>query len=267
MLAPNPSMMTGPGTNSYLLGTTKRAIVDPGPLDLSHLERLLAVGGSALAMVLVTHHHGDHAPLARALADRAGVPLLAYGHSSTSPPDRQLGDGEMIELDEMSVSVVHTPGHASDHLCFFVASAEVTGAPPPMLLTGDHVMSGSTVVIAPLDGDMTKYIESLQRLLKMTESMGTFPIAPGHGDVIPDGRAKLLSYLQHRLEREEMVEAALRHGAASPGELVPLIYTRLAPALARPAAASVWAHLRRLGELNRARSEHPDDPQSRWELR
>ena len=127
-------------------------------------------------------------------------------------------------------------------------------------------MSGSTVVIAPLDGDMTKYLESLERLLFMTESIGTLPIAPGHGEVIPDGRAKLVSYLQHRYEREEMVEAALGHGPANPEELVPLIYSRLAPALFRPAAASVWAHLRRLGELGKATSENSDDPLSRWEL-
>lgn len=266
LLAPNPSVMTGPGTNTYVLGTTKRAIVDPGPNDPVHLERLLALGGAELAAVVVTHHHSDHAPLGRILADRAGVPLLAFGHPAMAEVDVRLSDGDVVELDEMSISVVHTPGHASDHCCFFVWSGSGDRSPPPMLLTGDHVMSGSTVVIPPPDGDMTKYLDSLERLLSMSESIGTFPIAPGHGEVIPDGPSKLAAYVQHRLEREQMVLAALGHGPASSADLVPLIYSRLAPSLVRPASASVWAHLRRLGELGQARTEHPDDPLARWEL-
>ena len=267
LLAQNPSVMTGPGTNSYVLGTTKRVIVDPGPNDAAHLERLLALGGNEIAAVLLTHHHNDHAPLGRVLADRAGVPLLAFGHESMIEPDERLFDGEVIELHEMSITVLHTPGHAADHCCYLVSnSRETASREPPMLLTGDHVMSGSTVVIAPLDGDMTKYLESLERLLSVAESIGTFSIAPGHGDVISDGPAKLRSYLEHRLEREQMVVDALQQGSARPADLVAIIYRRLAPSLIRPAGASVWAHLRRLGELGQASSDDPDDPGATWSL-
>jgi glyoxylase-like metal-dependent hydrolase (beta-lactamase superfamily II) len=264
LVAPNPSVMTGPGTNSYILGSEVRAIVDPGPEDAAHLERLLRLGGDQLAFVLVTHHHRDHAPLGRILADRAGVPLLAFGHASSPEPDRRLLDGDLLDLGDLSIRVLHTPGHASDHCCFLVdASDAAVSWAGAMLLTGDHVMSGSTVVIAPLDGDMSDYIQSLRRLIGL--DIGEFSIAPGHGGIIDDGASKLRSYLDHRLSREQMVEDALSKGPATPQELVPLIYQRLAKSLRGPAASSVWAHLRRLAGLGRASSAAPDDPFARWE--
>jgi glyoxylase-like metal-dependent hydrolase (beta-lactamase superfamily II) len=257
--------MTGPGTNTYLLGTDQVVVIDPGPDDAGHLTSVLAAANGRVAYVLVTHHHSDHAPLARALAAAAGVPLLGFGLAGRFEPDRHLEDGERLAIDGFSLEVLHTPGHASDHLCF-LASADRVGTDDwrtPLLFTGDHVMSGSTVVIAPPDGDMTRYLQSLRRLLE--PSRGAFAIAPGHGDLIEDGPGRVESYLEHRLAREEMVTAALSKGPATADELVPLIYQRLSPALSRAAASSVWAHLRRLHELGSARCDDPDDLGARWE--
>jgi glyoxylase-like metal-dependent hydrolase (beta-lactamase superfamily II) len=258
--------MTGPGTNTYLLGTDQIAVIDPGPDDAGHLERILSAAAGRIALVLVTHHHSDHAPLARGLATRAEAPLLGFGFDGRFEPDRPLEDGEQLEIAGFSLRVVHTPGHASDHCCFLATADPVLTEEwrSPLLFTGDHVMSGSTVVIAPPDGDMTSYLESLRRVPEVTG--GPFAIAPGHGDLIEDGAGKIASYLEHRLAREEMVVAALESGPATAAELVPLIYLRLSPALARPAASSLWAHLRRLGELGRAWSEDPDDLGASWEL-
>jgi glyoxylase-like metal-dependent hydrolase (beta-lactamase superfamily II) len=270
VLAPNPSVMTGPGTNTYLLGTGQIAVIDPGPDDAGHLARVLDAAKGAIAYVLVTHHHSDHAPLARQLATAADAPLLGYGLAGRFEPDRKLRDGDRIVIDGFSLEVLHTPGHASDHCCFLAAADAVGITDPldewhtPLLFTGDHVMSGSTVVIAPLDGDMTRYLESLRRLLE--PSIGDFAIAPGHGDLIEAGRRRVESYLEHRLAREETVVAALSKGPATAGELVPLIYERLSPALSRPAASSVWAHLRRLRELGRVRCDDPDELGARWEM-
>jgi glyoxylase-like metal-dependent hydrolase (beta-lactamase superfamily II) len=265
VLAPNPSVMTGPGTNTYLLGTDQIAVIDPGPDDAGHLEHVLGAASGRIAFVLVTHHHSDHAPLARALATQADAPLLGFGLKGRFEPDRPLQDGERLEIEGFSLQVLHTPGHASDHCCFLVTAdpAATDQWRTPLLFTGDHVMSGSTVVIAPPDGDMTRYLESLRRVLEVAGD--SFAIAPGHGDLIEDGRGRVESYLEHRLAREEMVVIALAKGQATPAELVPLIYHRLSPSLIRPAASSVWAHLRRLRELGRARSEDPDDLGARWE--
>jgi glyoxylase-like metal-dependent hydrolase (beta-lactamase superfamily II) len=258
--------MTGAGTNTYLLGTTQIAVIDPGPEDVGHLERILRAAAGRIAFVLVTHHHSDHAPLARLLATRSGAPLLAFGLDGRLDPDLRLVDDQLLDVDGFSLQVLHTPGHASDHCCFLVAPVDDTSDEwrSPLLFTGDHVMSGSTVVVAPPDGDMTRYLESLGRV---RDTVGEpFVIAPGHGELIEDGPGKVASYLEHRLEREEMVVAALARGRASAAQLVPLIYVRLSPSLLRPAASSVWAHLRRLGELGRAVSEDPDDLGASWEL-
>ena len=122
VLAPNPSVMTGQGTNSYVVGDHDLVVVDPGPSDPGHLARLLDQVSDRLRYVLVTHHHADHAPLARELADRAGVPLLAFGYEGLVAPDRLLRDGDVVELDDLQIRAVHTPGHASDHLCYLVST-------------------------------------------------------------------------------------------------------------------------------------------------
>lgn len=263
VLAPNPSVMTGPGTNSYIVGVGDVAVIDPGPNEAQHLATLLAQVSDRLRYVLVTHHHADHAPLARELADRTGASLVAFGYSGLVEPDRSLRDGDVIELGGFEICALYTPGHAIDHLCY-VATRTLDEA-PPILFSGDHIMSGSSVVIAPPEGDMTAYLASLERLV--TPDFGSFEIAPGHGSLIQDGPAKVRAYLAHRLDREQMVRDALRAGKATAAELVPRIYTRLAPALVRAATLSVWAHLRRLGDLGEASAVDRDQVDATWSLR
>lgn len=262
LLAPNPSLMTGPGTNTYLLGDDQVLVVDPGPAIAEHVEALVEATNGAAVGVLVTHHHSDHSESAREVAKRLEVPLLAFGFSGVVDPDRRVEDEEPIAVAGFSVTALHTPGHASDHLCLLV-SAEAAGRwETPMLFTGDHVMGASTVVIGPLDGDMSAYLANLSRLIDL--GVPNFVIAPGHGPLIPDGYAELRHYLDHRLVREASVLEALRRGPATPAELVPLVYEQLHPGLVHAAAASTWAHLRRLRELGRATTDEPDVITARW---
>ncbi|HVA72959.1 MAG TPA: MBL fold metallo-hydrolase [Acidimicrobiales bacterium] len=283
VVAPNPGMMTGPGTNTYLLGSDRLALVDPGPIDDQHERRLLEEAGDRLRWILVTHTHIDHSPLAAALKDATGAEIVAFGPAPPAPPtvpgrkithldthdmsfapDRLLADGDTLDTGEMLVAAVYTPGHTSNHLCFEI---EGTG----LLFSGDHVMSGSTVVIAPPDGDMAVYLESLEKV----RSRRPRRIAPGHGDMIDDPGAVLDGYLRHRLEREAQVLAQLRAGDAGHGstgagvvidDLVAAIYVEVPKELHPVARFSVWAHLRKLRAEGRARSDEPEDIDARWYL-
>lgn len=278
VVAPNPGMMTGPGTNTYLIGSGDLALVDPGPDDDAHLEALLAASGTPgtrLRWILVTHTHIDHSPLAARLKAATGAEVVAYGPAPVLPehlepdegdgakgrdahergfvPDRQMTDGDALEAADFRLAAVHTPGHASNHLCF-----DLDG----LLFSGDHVMSGSTVVIAPPDGDMAEYLESLRKVRDRVPRA----IAPGHGAVIADPRAVLDEYLAHRHAREAQVLAALGEAGAAgatPEALVSAIYVDVRPELQRVARYSVWAHLRKLADEGRvvgAERERPDAP-------
>lgn len=265
VLAPNPSFMTGNGTNSYLVGTTALAVIDPGPEDPAHFDALEEAAGGRARCVLLTHHHMDHAAGAASLAERLGVPLLAYGMPGKVEPDRRIGDGDEIELGSTTIRAVHTPGHASDHLCFVLDEGDPAGVGVPLLFSGDTVMGASSVVIAPPDGDMGAYLASLERLMEHGE---TLAIAPGHGELIEDGQSELDAYLERRRAREAAVAAALQqHGTASAAELVPVVYEGLDPVLVRVASFSLWAHLRHLGAQGLARSEDPDDIGAAWQAR
>ncbi len=270
IIAPNPGMMTGPGTNTYLIGSRPLALIDPGPDDDAHLEALCVAVGDRLRWILVTHTHVDHSPLSARLRERTGAEVIAFGrapqfghgptgvdpHDVAFAPDRLLADGERLDAGDFAIDAVYTPGHASNHLCFELAG---TG----LLFSGDHVMSGSTVVIAPLDGDMTVYLESLEKV----KGLGAKRIAPGHGDIIEDPAAVLDEYLKHRLERELQVLAGLR-GAGSVGAtaeaLVGAIYEGVPAELHPVARYSVWAHLRKLASDGRAVSADPDDVDAPW---
>ena len=273
IIAPNPSFMTGPGTNTYLLGSERLALIDPGPADDTHLATLLDAVGDRLGWILVTHTHIDHAPLAARLHAATGAEVVAFGpapqfpdprhsrgldvHDMEFQPHRLMGDGDRLETGELAIDAVYTPGHASNHLCFELAG---TG----LLFSGDHVMSGSTVVIGPPDGDMAVYLESLEKVQRRTPRR----IAPGHGDVIEDPAAALDEYLRHRRHREAQVLAGL--AAAPPAgvtadQLVAAIYTEVPVYLHPVAKFSVWAHLRKLGAEGRARTVEPDDPDAPWQ--
>lgn len=275
VVAPNPGPMTGPGTNSYVIGESPCAVIDPGPDDDSHLEALCDAVGDRLRWILVTHTHLDHSPLARRLqratgAEIAGLPLADHAgagaallgrmdpHDRTFRADRQLADGDEVQVGEFRLRAIHTPGHASNHLCF-----ELTGS--GLLFSGDHVMSGSTVVIAPPDGDMGAYLEALERV----RQLGPGVIAPGHGAMIEDAAGTLKHYLIHRRQRDAKVREALAAagpGGATPDELVPAVYADVSSALFPVARYSLWAHLRMAGAQGWAHSADPGDIAARWKV-
>jgi glyoxylase-like metal-dependent hydrolase (beta-lactamase superfamily II) len=255
LTASNPGIMTGPGTNTYLVGGARRAVIDPGPLAPDHLDKIVGAvpDGCSIGWVLVTHHHRDHAPAARALCERSGAELVAFGHAEGVDPDRSVTDGFVLQGPDFSLRALHTPGHASDHLCWLHEEHS-------MLFSGDHVMQGSTVVIRPPDGNMAVYLQSLERLLALEPPLRS--IAPGHGRVIGDPGAVITSILRHRLEREERVLAALRGaGRTTVDELLPTVYDDVDEKLIPVARHSLWAHLQKLGLDGHARVLGPEpDP-------
>lgn len=251
--APNPGPMTGPGTNSYLVGDGRRCtVIDPGPASEPHLQALLAAAPGRIERILVTHTHRDHSPGAAALAAATGAPV--WGRLAAHPmwqdesfaPDHEPAHGETIDAgDGATLRVIHTPGHASNHLCYRLEEER-------LLFTGDHVMQGSTVVINPPDGDMAVYLRSLNALLD--EVLDWF--APGHGFLVADPHGVLRALVAHRLRREAKVLAAVRSaGPADVAALVPVAYDEVSAALHGVAARSLLAHLLKLeadGAVRRA---------------
>ncbi|HZS14204.1 MAG TPA: MBL fold metallo-hydrolase [Candidatus Dormibacteraeota bacterium] len=246
VLAPNPGIMTGAGTNTYLVGDGDAlACIDPGPEDDAHLAAIEEVVRSVhgrVDTVLLTHSHPDHRPLARRLAERSGATLRAFDPRDDGA--QRLQDGDAVHAGGVTLRAVHTPGHAGDHLCFH---DEAAGE----LFTGDHILSGMTTVINPPDGDMTDYMRSLQRVLALRPRL----IHPGHGRTIENGVEVIEEYIAHRLEREAQVEEAVRRrgAAVAPIDVVPEIYAAYPEALHAAAARSVQAHLDKLVREGRAR--------------
>ena len=239
--APNPGVMTGPGTNTYLVGTGEVAVVDPGPDDPAHLRRVeeaVERAGGSIRWVLVTHTHPDHAPGAVPLARRAGATLVGYGARDGFVPDVAAGDGWELAAPSFRLRALHMPGHASDHLCWLLVEQRIC-------LSGDHVMHGATVVIRPPDGDMAAYLSSLERLGSLDPPLRA--IAPGHGRLIGDPGTVVAGIVAHRLEREALVARALRDaGTATIDQLVGTVYADVDPTLLPIARHSLWAHLRKL---------------------
>jgi glyoxylase-like metal-dependent hydrolase (beta-lactamase superfamily II) len=241
--APNPGVMTGPGTNSYLLGHDELALIDPGPELPAHQHALLAAVGDRLRWIFCTHTHRDHSPLARALKAATGAQVFGYGQTPADgrqdemfAPDRALTDGDVVACGEYRLRAVHTPGHASNHLCYLLEDRGV-------LFTGDHVMQGSTVVISPPDGDMQAYLDSLQRLLELPVGA----LAPGHGHVIETPQDEVRRLIAHRLKREDKVRAALQQvGPATLEALVVHAYDDVPARIHNVALRSLHASLIRL---------------------
>jgi glyoxylase-like metal-dependent hydrolase (beta-lactamase superfamily II)/8-oxo-dGTP pyrophosphatase MutT (NUDIX family) len=249
LTAPNPGLMTGPGTNSYLLGAqeTGYAVIDPGPAVDSHIERLLE--NKNLKWILCTHTHLDHSPAAAALKAATGAQVLGRpapaGQDASFKPDFVVENGQRIDLGEISLRAIHTPGHASNHLCYLLEQTK-------MLFTGDHVMQGSTVVINPPDGDMRAYLQSLERLLGEDLAI----IAPGHGYLIGAPHREVRRLIAHRLARERKVVAALeRLEHPSLDEMLPLVYDDVPERIHRVAARSLTAHLDKLVADGAVRAE------------
>lgn len=251
--APNPGVMTGPGTNTYIIGDVVGenglALIDPGPELDAHRDVLLKTVGDRLRWILCTHTHRDHSPLARALKAATGAQL--FGHGTTPDdgrqdeafaPDRALRDGDVVSCGAYRLRAVHTPGHASNHLCYLL---EDHG----LLFTGDHVMQGSTVVISPPDGDMQAYLDALEHLLTLPVSR----FAPGHGFVIETPQDEVRRLVAHRLKREQKIFAALK--AAGPATLEVLVrqaYDDVPERIHNVAMRSLHAHLLRLEHNGRA---------------
>jgi glyoxylase-like metal-dependent hydrolase (beta-lactamase superfamily II) len=260
ILAPNPSLMTGPGTNSFIVtsATGGCAVIDPGPDIASHLDTLADVAaahGGAQA-ILITHGHPDHMEGAAGLRERTGAPILAWSREGVPVADQTLQDDEVLELGERTLRVIYTPGHRFDHVCFLLEDARA-------LFAGDLVAGVGTVVIAPPEGDLLDYMASLRRLLSLDPNV----ILPAHGPEIDDPRIFLEHYLAHREERERQVLDGLAVGPATIPMLVARIYTDVDPQLHPVAARTVEAHLLKLEREERVAREGAIPAEAVWRLR
>ncbi|MEL0435779.1 MBL fold metallo-hydrolase [Phycobacter sp. K97] len=256
ILAPNPSPMTYRGTNTYLVGETDLAVIDPGPVIESHLDAILAaVGpGQRISHVIVTHAHVDHSPLAAELSRRTDAPVLGFGPASAGrsavmqhlvdqgmqgggegidtafSPDIELSDGEVITGGGWSLEVLHTPGHLGNHIALALGSA---------CFTADHVMGWASSLVSPPDGDLTDFMASCRKLRARPWEV----FYPGHGAPIEDPAARLDWLITHREAREAAILDALTSGPATPGDLARKIYTETPAALLMAAERNVLAHL------------------------
>lgn len=245
--APNAGMMTGPGTNSYLVGDddpgAPLAVIDPGPDLPAHREAILAAAPRRITHVLTTHTHVDHSPGAAALAQATGARVVGRrapphpGQDATFAPDAEPVEGDVLHLGlGTTLYALQTPGHASNHVCWRLAEEK-------LLFTGDHLMQGSTVVINPPDGDMRAYLSQLERLLHMDLDW----LAPGHGFLVAEPHAVIRALVAHRLKREaKVLEALQQHGPATVQALVPAAYNDTPVPLHGVAARSLLAHLLKL---------------------
>lgn len=249
ILAPNPGIMTLDGTNTWVLrepDAARSVVVDPGPLDAGHLAAVAEAAGE-VGVVLLTHHHADHAEGAQAFAEQVGAPVWALD------PEQRLGsegltDGDVVSVDGLEVRVVATPGHTADSLSFWVPADDA-------VLTGDTVLGRGTTVVAHPDGALGAYLDSLDRLHALADAREVSAIWPGHGPVIGDALGVLDFYIAHRRERLEQVEAALGVLASAevapdalPRRVVEIVYADVDPVLWGAAELSVRAQLAYLGK-------------------
>jgi glyoxylase-like metal-dependent hydrolase (beta-lactamase superfamily II) len=256
VLAPNPSVFTGRGTNTYLAGDASVVCIDPGPDDDSHLAAILSAArarGGRITTILLTHSHPDHRPLALRLGRETGAAVHCFDPSAGSEHGQALSDGDVIRRGELELITVHTPGHTRDHLCFFDPGSRA-------LFTGDHILNGTTSVVHPGDGDMSDYMDSLRRV----QALQPRTILPGHGERVDDAAALIDEYIAHRLERERQVVAAAQgRPEFTPMDLVPTLYAGYPTDVYPLAAWTVQAHLDKLvrdGVIDRVDGGSETDP-------
>lgn len=301
VVAENPNPFTFTGTGVYLIGRGDVAVIDPGPTLTEHLDALMAALGpeERITRVLVTHTHSDHTAAVPLLVERTGAVTHGFGPHGPVPhhdpldevsfdeyftagekdefdkqwadtpdelkregpdqefiPDVVVGDGDLIEGSGWTVEVVHTPGHTSNHVCFCLREEKV-------LFTGDHVMGWATSVISPPDGDLFDYLNSLRKLLERDDER----YWPTHGPAIEDPKTYVQSFLDHRLNREQQIVAALKDGPSTIKAIVPGMYADVDKRLWRAAANSVYSHLLALHREGRATADPDPSLTATWMLR
>jgi len=250
--------MTGAGTNTYIVGGDAVAVVDPGPMETAHIDAILEAVGDRIQWVLVTHTHPDHSPAAAPLLEATGaqaIGMLAEDRlfqDQTFSPDWAIQNGDQLATEEFSLRAIHTPGHVSNHLCFLLEEEGV-------LLAGDHIMQGSTVVIVPPGGDMKDYIESLQHLTDYPLKS----IAPAHGELMDHPLETIEWLIAHRLMREDKLLSKLTATPKTLDELLPRVYDDVDVSLHDMAKLSLHAHLLKLQKEQRVRC---DDGADTWRL-
>ena len=243
VLAPNPSLMTGPGTNTYVVGSGPTVVIDPAVDDEEYIDVLAAAAGD-VAAILVTHRHEDHVGGIAAMQRRTGAPVRAWGGADAGGfPVEPLAEGEVIHAGKAQLRAMYAPGHASDHVVFLL---EGTAS----LFAGDNVLGEGTAVIAPPDGDMGDYLETLERL----RDLDLERLYTGHFKPLDGGRKVIENYIDHRRARAVAIVEALRDGPATVDEIVEAVYTDVSPSLHPIAHYSVLAQLElleRRGEVGR----------------
>ncbi|TCA25907.1 MBL fold metallo-hydrolase [Rhizobium leguminosarum bv. viciae] len=262
----NPGPFTFFGTNSYIVGSSSVAVIDPGPEDEAHYQALMtALGGRAVTHIVVSHTHRDHSPLARRLQATTGAVTVGQGpHRPARPlrdgeinpfsessdlsfvPDITLSDGETLSGDDWALSAVLTPGHTANHAAFALAGRDI-------LFSGDHVMAWSTSIVAPPDGSMVDYMASLERLIARKDRL----LLPGHGGPVTEPASFLQALKAHRLKREQAVLARVQAGDQRIAEMVKVIYRDTDPKLHGAAALSVLAHIEDLLERGEIAADGP----------
>ena len=276
VLAPNPSPLTGQGTNTFLIGVRDVAVIDPGPDDAGHLQAIVDAAGGKVSHILVTHAHRDHTAGVAALARMTGAPVYAFGDAlsgrsasmkklsglpslgggegldMTFRPDHLLADNDVLETDEWQIRALHTPGHSGGHLSFQWQD---------MILTGDIVMGWSSTIISPPDGDLADYFASLDRL----KLVGSSLLLPAHGDAVTDPAGRIAELVSHRQMRTDQILIALQSGPANAADLARKIYD-IPPQLLPAAARNVLAHLIALTDQGLVRPQQEISADAVFEL-
>lgn len=264
VVADNPGPFTYTGTGVFIIGGANVAVIDPGPTTPAHKAALeKALEGRAVTHVLVTHHHIDHSPLAKPLAEAHGCKVYGYGLQPRPPqggevrleagddltfkPDVEIRDGEIIKGDGWTIEAIHTPGHTSNHLCYDLKEENT-------LFSGDHIMGWSTSVVSPPDGDMGDYLNSLRRIYDRHFDI----LRPTHGPAITDVDVFVKAYIDHRLAREAQIANALQSGLNNIFDIVGTLYADIDKRLHPAAAHSVLSHLIHMRQEGRVRADGPD---------
>ena len=271
ILAPNPSPFTYTGTGTYIIGRKDIGIIDPGPKIDSHIKNLLNhVNKKLIKYIFITHTHADHSPAAEIIKKETGAKTYAYGpysgsksntafdegHDTKFQPDIYLTDNSIVESSEWTIKAIHTPGHTSNHMCYGLENSSV-------LFTGDHVMGWATTVIIPPDGNMTKYLESLKKIMNMKYST----YIPTHGDLISEPKKYVRALITHRKMRERQILNELQNKKMDISSMVPKFYSATKRNLWKAAEKSLFATLLSLEERDMVYCSEKNKITGYWQLK